>query len=89
MIEEEVIYSKLTRIIIPYIPDKELVNIISKDSDLLRDLKVNSAHIIDIVLEVESMFDIIIDENQISKMNTLNGAIEVILSKLNESSVRQ
>ena len=49
---------------------------------MINDLKINSAHIVDIVLDVEEKYDIIIEDDAIMKMGTIGQAIEVINGKV-------
>ena len=49
-------------------------------TDLLQDLKINSAHLIDIVLDVEEAFDIEIDDESVEKMITVKDSVDTILA---------
>ena len=75
---------KLTALIEPYVQDKDLLKGIDESTDLLADLKVNSAHLVDIILDAEEHFDIEIDDESAEKMLTVGAAIEIIESKLGE-----
>ena len=77
MRKEEII-KELKNIIEPYVQDKEAFKGITEDSDLLQDLKVNSAHLIDIILDVEDAFDIEIDDEKAESMATVKDAVRVI-----------
>ena len=59
-----------------------MVATITDESHLLRDLKINSAHLIDIVLDVEAGFEISITDEEVEKMDTVGNAIALIESKL-------
>ncbi len=80
--DREKISKELIEIITPYVPEKDLLNKISESNDLINDLHINSAHIVDIVLDVEEKYDIMIDDDAINKMNTVGESIDVILSKV-------
>mgnify|MGYP003454599066 FL=1 len=54
------------------------------DSDFLNDLKINSANLVDVILDIETEFDIIIDNDSMEKMLNVQTAIEIITTKLSE-----
>lgn len=80
------ILSKLEAIIKTYITQADVVSEIKDETHLIRDLKINSAHIIDIVLDVEAGFGISITDDEIEKMDTVGNAVTLIATKLNEKA---
>ena len=54
-------------------------------NSFINDLKINSANLVDVVLDVEDEFDIEIDNDSMEKMLSVKAAIEIIESKLAES----
>ena len=80
---KEQFISKLKIIVKPYIQDEEAFKNLTEDTDFMNDLKVNSANLVDIILDVEDEFDIEIDNDSMEKMLSVKAAIEVIESKLN------
>lgn len=81
--DRESIKKELLKIIDPYIDEKELTTDVSESSDLINDLNINSAHMVDIVLDIEEKFDIMIEDDFISKMDTVGDALDIITEKLN------
>ena len=81
MNKEELI-EKLKTIVEPYVQDEEAFRNLSEESDFINDLKINSANLVDVVLDVEDAFDIEIDNESMEKMLTVSNAMEIILSKL-------
>ncbi len=79
--DKAVILEKLQPIIKTYITQQEAVNI-TDESHLLRDLKINSAHLIDIVLDVEAAFGISITDEEVETMDTVGNAVTLIQKKL-------
>jgi len=75
---------KLKVIVRPYVRDQDGFSNMTEDSDLLKDLKINSANLVDVVLDIENEFDIMIDNASIEKMLTVRAAMEVIKQKLSE-----
>ena len=80
--ERDEILQKLEPIIKTYITQPDVVADITDESHLLRDLKINSAHLIDIVLDVEAAFNISITDEEVEKMDTVGNAVELIQKKL-------
>jgi acyl carrier protein len=80
--EQNEITTKLKAIIKPYVQDHDAFEKLNPETDLLRDLKVNSAHLVDIILDAEEAFDIEIDDESAEKMLTVKDAVEIINSKM-------
>ena len=76
------ILAKMKELVQPYVGDNAAFENMDENSDLVNDLKINSAHIVDIVLDIESEFDIMIDDQSINEMVTVGASIDVIESKL-------
>lgn len=74
----EEILAKLKNIVKPFVTDESLFEGLTENSDLINDLKINSAHVVDIVLDIETEFDIVVDDESINKMTTIGSSIDVI-----------
>ncbi|MFT7073136.1 acyl carrier protein [Patiriisocius sp. Uisw_017] len=83
----EEIYEKLLPIVKTYLPDDVDQKDINLDSDLTKELNINSAHLVDVVLDAEDTFDIEFANEDMEKLRTINDAIEIIKHKLNNESV--
>ena len=79
---KEQIIKELIEIITPYVPEKGLLENIDESKELINDLHINSAHLVDIVLDVEEKYDIMIDDDAIGKMNTVGESVSMILEKI-------
>lgn len=78
---QESVKTDLLEIIKPYLPEDVQIGEVSEEKHLINDLKINSAHIVDIVLDIEDKFDIMIDDDTIGEMNTVKDSINVVLQK--------
>ena len=78
----EEIKVQLLKIIDPYIDEKGVTTSVSEKSDLINDLNINSAHLVDIVLDIEEEFGIIIEDDYIGKMDTVGSALDIIEEKI-------
>lgn len=78
----EEIYTKLQPIIAAYLPEDVSAENIKKDADLTQELNINSAHLVDVVLDVEDAFDIELSNNDLELLRTVNDAIAIIANKV-------
>jgi len=81
-IDREVLLSDLKTIVTPYAEDAEALQNISEKTDFIRDLKINSANLVDVVLDIEEKFGIEIDNDAMARMLDVSTAIEIIEEKL-------
>ncbi len=81
MTNEELIQS-LKKIVKPYIQDEAAFDKLTKDTRFIEDLKVNSANLVDIILDVEDEFDIIIEDEAMEEMLNVKAAMDIISTKL-------
>ncbi|WP_256004732.1 acyl carrier protein [Pedobacter deserti] len=82
--DNQSIISRLKPILDTYVEDKALLQDINEDTDFIRDLKINSANLVDIVLDVEEAFGIVIDNAAMERMLTIGAAITIIKEQLNQ-----
>lgn len=74
----EQVYAMLKK----YTRKPEVWDTATGDSKILQDLKINSARLVDITLELEDTFDIEIDNDAMDRIVTIDNAIEVVLEKM-------
>ncbi len=74
-------YEKLKDIIKPYLPEDVLPDSISRESHFINELNINSAHLVDIVLDVEDAFNIIFANEDMDQMQTVEDALAIIDKK--------
>lgn len=73
---------QLREIIKPYINNEEAFENFTEDTDFIADLNINSANLVDIILDVEDYFKIHIDNESMEKMIDVKSTLEIIASKL-------
>ncbi len=78
------IIEKLKLIVKPYVKNEEAFDNLTENTDFINDLNVNSANLIDVILDVEEVFDIDIDNTSMEKICDVKSAIQVIEEKLAE-----
>lgn len=80
--DREATLEQLKSIVKPYIQNQEAFDAISEETDLVNDLKINSANLVDVILDIEEKFDIMIDNETMKKMVTVKSAIGIIEEEL-------
>lgn len=83
MNKEELI-TKLKLIIKPYTTNSEAYDNLNENTDFIKDLNINSANLVDIVLDIEENFDVVIDNTDMERMLNVKAAVEIIETKLSE-----
>lgn len=81
MTNDELI-AKLKTIVQPYIQDEEAFKNLNEDTDFINDLKINSANLVDVILDVEDEFDIRIENDDMEKMTSVKAAMDIVNEKL-------
>ena len=82
MTKEEII-SKLTTIVKPYVQNEEGFKNLNENTDFINDLEINSANLVDIILDIEDEFKIEIDNDSMEKMLSVKATVEIIQIKIN------
>ena len=75
-------FDRLKEIISPYVQNQEAFKDLKEDTRFIEDLQINSANLVDVVLDVEDAFDIEIDNDSMEKMLTVEASLAVIKEKL-------
>jgi len=80
MNREEII-EKVKNIVKPYTENAEALEQLTEQTDFIKDLNINSANLVDIVLDIEEKFEIVIDNTEMERMLNVAAAIDIIESK--------
>jgi acyl carrier protein len=76
------IIEKLKTIVKPYIKNQEAFDNLTESTDFINDLQINSANLVDVILDIEEIFDIVIDNEEMEKMLDVKTALYIIQSKI-------
>ena len=79
---ESEVYEKVVELIKPYAKNQDALSSISTESNILEDLEVNSARLVDIVLAFEDDFDIEVEDDDADAIITIGDAVKLICSKI-------
>lgn len=76
------IFNRVVKIISEFVKEPERLENISMDTLIIQDLKVNSARLVDIIIQSEDAFDIGIDDDDADQIKTIGDAVRVVERKL-------
>ncbi|PJJ07934.1 acyl carrier protein [Flavobacterium sp. 1] len=83
--DREETLEQLKHIVKPYVQDQEALDSLSEETDFINDLKINSANLVDVILDIEEKFDIMIDNESMKQMVNVKEAIGIIEAELMKS----
>lgn len=81
--EKDTLIARLKTIVAPYIQDELAFENLTESTDFVKDLKINSANLVDIILDIEDAFDIRLENEDMEQMLTVKSAMTIVESKLN------
>jgi len=80
--KKEELIAQLKVIIKPYTTNFEAFDNLTEDTDFINDLNINSANLVDIILDIEEAFDVVIDNTDMERMLDVKTSVEIIETKL-------
>jgi acyl carrier protein len=78
--ENQEVFDKVVEILKPFAKNEEALSSISHETSLQKDLEVNSARLVDIVLEIEDNFDIEVSDDDADQVATVGDAVKLIVA---------
>lgn len=79
--DENEVFQTVVTILKPFVKNQEAFAKVGLDTSIQKDLKVNSARMVDIVLEVEERFDIQVKDEDADKVRTVGDAVRIIMAQ--------
>lgn len=79
----EKIKTDLINILKKYTLAKDVWNNFDENSSIVSDLKINSARVVDIVIDLEEKYDIEISDEELEKLTRFKDIVKLIDSKIN------
>lgn len=76
---------ELKSIVKPYIQNQEAFDRLSENTDFIKDLNINSANLVDVILDIEEKYNIVIDNESMERMINVKSALEIIENKLSDN----
>jgi acyl carrier protein len=82
IVTQDEVFERVVKILTPYVKNQAALDGVRLETHILEDLKVNSARLVDVVLEFEDAFDIEIADDDVDSVETVGNAVSLILSKV-------
>jgi len=82
IMDRQVILEELKKVLLPYTHNKEALNNINEQTDLINDLRINSANLVDIIIDAENKYNIEIDMDAAERIHNVGSCIDIIIEKL-------
>lgn len=79
---ESVVMEKVLDILKPYVKNEAALASVTAETNILDDLDVNSARLVDVILAFEDTFGIQVADEDADSVNTVGDAVRLICSKL-------
>lgn len=76
------IFEKVKSIISPYCKNQDALKVATAETSFLDDLSVNSARLVDIVIDFEDEFDVEVSDEEADRIRTIGDAVSVIDEKI-------
>ena len=74
--------AKLKEIVKTYLPEDVSVDSVTQSSNFVTELNINSANLVDIILDIEDTFGVRLENEDMDKMQTVSDALNIIDLKL-------
>jgi len=80
--DQAAVMEQVVKILTPWVKNEDALASVGMETNILDDLKVNSARLVDVVIAFEDEFDIEIEDEDVDSVNTVGDAVNLISSKL-------
>lgn len=80
--DQSEVMERVVKILTPWVKNEDALKTVSMETNILEDLKVNSARLVDVVIAFEDEFDIEIADEDVDSVNTVGDSVKLILEKL-------
>ena len=76
------IFDKVVEILKRYTKNEEALEGVSAQTNILEDLRVNSARLVDVILDFEDVFNIEIADDDADSVTTIGDALQLIEARI-------
>ena len=78
---EQEVMERVVKILTPWVKDQDALGSVSMTTNILDDLKVNSARLVDVVIALEDEFGVEIADEDVDRVNEVGDAVRLILAR--------
>jgi acyl carrier protein len=79
--DQKEILEKVIAILKPFAKNQEALATATLETSIMKDLKVNSARLVDVVLDIEERFGIQVKDEEADKVRTVGDAVNLVVTK--------
>ncbi len=76
------VFDKVKTIVSPYCKNQEALAAATDETSFLGDLEINSARLVDIVIDFEDEFDIEVSDDEADAIRSIGDAVKIINAKV-------
>jgi len=80
--DQKQVFDDVVAILKPFVKNPDALANVAMETSILKDLKVNSARLVDVVLAFEDAFGIEVADDDADRVQTVGDAVKLIESKL-------
>ncbi|MFZ5889467.1 MAG: acyl carrier protein [Myxococcota bacterium] len=84
---EREIFASVVAILTPFVKAPDALSSCSAETTILGDLKVNSARLVDVMLEMEERFGIQVSDDEVDGLRTVGDAVQLVMTKTSPSAL--
>jgi acyl carrier protein len=77
--QKQQVFNRVVEILRPFSKNPAAMASVGMETSILKDLRVNSARLVDVVLEIEDSFGITISDDETDKVATVGDAVQLIM----------
>jgi acyl carrier protein len=77
--DQKEVFEKVVAILKPFAKNKDALAGVALETAIQKDLKVNSARLVDIVLEIEEIFGVEVKDEDAEKVRTVGDAVNLVM----------
>jgi acyl carrier protein len=76
--DRELVFDQVVAILKPFVKNQQALATITPETTILRDLKVNSARLVEVVLRIQERFDVQVNDDDADTIRTVGDAVALI-----------
>jgi acyl carrier protein len=80
--DQKEVFEKVVAILKPFAKNREALENVKLETSIQKDLKVNSARLVDVVLEIEEIFGIQVKDEDADKVRTVGDAVSLVTQQM-------
>ena len=84
--EQKEIFDRIIDILKPFVREEKALEQVTAETHIIDDLNVNSARLVDVIIQAEDEFDIIIEDEEMDSIHTVGDTVHVVARKMSQAA---